>query len=62
MAIENENAEIVKLLLSNDKIDVNIKSVLRSWKFNIISNKTILIQLELKHFKCSSHNKFQYCF
>lgn len=27
MAIENENIEVIKLLLTNDMLDINIKSV-----------------------------------
>ena len=38
-AVENENIEIIKLLLSNDKIDVNSHSILNF----IFSNKIILI-------------------
>lgn len=37
IAIQNENEKIVKLLLSCDKTDVNLKKVLKKLCFNIIS-------------------------
>lgn len=33
MAVKKENIEIVKLLLSNPKIDLNIKSIVKKWYF-----------------------------
>lgn len=36
LAIQNENLEIVKLLLENEKIDVNEKSILQSIIIHII--------------------------
>ena len=48
MAIIKENVEIIKLLLSNDKIDVNILNILNLFyiKFKIIS----LIGFEIINF------------
>ena len=45
MAVEKENIEIVKLLLTNDKLDINILNI-----FNIFINKILyyIIQLHSK--------------
>lgn len=42
IAIEKENTEIIKLLLSNDKIDVNFQGIFNIFNFiNKIKNQTI---------------------
>ena len=48
MAVENDNIEIVKLLLENDKLDINLKiQIIKSYKgkdsvkFNIIDKPVI---------------------
>ena len=38
-AIEKENDEIVKLLLTNDKLDINIINISKYVFFNIILNE-----------------------
>ena len=47
LAIEKENLDIIKLLLSNDKIDVNILSILNFLyiKFKIIRFNFIQIHI-----------------
>ena len=49
IAVEKENQEIVKLLLSNEDIDVNVKSILNAKYFNLIL-KTYLYSLHSKVF------------
>lgn len=49
IAIEKENQEIVKLLLSNEDIDVNVKSILNTKYFNLIL-KTYFYSLRSKDF------------
>ena len=51
LAIEKGNIEIVKLLLNNDKIDVNFPFILSLFLF---------IKLNITHFNKISGNIFQY--
>ena len=43
IAIEKENIKIVKLLLSNDKIDINAPYILFVFFINIIQNNIFLL-------------------
>lgn len=47
LAVESENIEIVKLLLSNEKIDVNLISIFNLGNFNKI-HKILIIQIKFK--------------
>ena len=49
IAVENENLEIIQLLLSNDKIDVNIQNIESIEYTNQNGNKTTIIIKE-QHF------------
>lgn len=53
LAVENGNVDIVKLLLTNDKIDVNIMNI-----FNITYLKNSISNY-LTIFKIKSFNKIQ---
>ena len=46
-AIEKNNVEIVKLLLSNNKIDVNVINILNIQFFNTISNNILQLRMKL---------------
>ena len=50
MAVEKKNVEIVKLLLANDKIDVNM---------GYISSFLFLIKFKIKNFNSIQNHIFQ---
>ena len=47
MAVEKENIEIIKLLLTNDKLDINILNILNIFIYNIQNH---IIQLHSKSY------------
>ena len=49
LAVEKENADIVRLLLSHPKIDVNTKSIKINYFLNIIQYFIDLFHLKIKH-------------
>lgn len=64
MAVKNGNSEIVKILLSSPKIDVNLKNILNHIFLNTVAFQTfplcfkvkILITLQPKCFNDISNN------
>ena len=61
MAVEKENIEIIKLLISNNKIDPNIINIL-IYKMNEIQNQIIQCNSKSNHsitFKIKSFNVIQ---
>lgn len=76
MAVEKENAEIVKILLTNDKLDPNIPFILiliyfikfktiffnyiQKFKYSYNSNLQFLIEFPFKYFNGIQSNVFLY--
>ena len=48
MAVEKENIEIIKILLNNDKLDINILNIFNIF-LNIIDNHIIQCNLKPNH-------------
>lgn len=57
MAVAKENVEILKLLLAHPKIDVNIKSVLKSKIFYVILIELFELHSKSFVFNTISNNK-----
>lgn len=51
MAVEKENLEIIKLLLSNDKVDINIPSIFIKILFMKFKNQIFKIHLKIYMFQ-----------
>ena len=47
LAVEKENVEIIKLLLTNDKLDINLKHILNIFNYKIQNH---IIQLHSKSY------------
>lgn len=58
-AVEKENVEIVRILLTNDKIDVDVLNVLNTYIFNSILNLCIFITFKILYFNEIQNQIFQ---
>ena len=58
-AVEKEIVEIVRILLTNDKIDVDVYNVLNTYIFNSIQNFSILIKFKILYFNEIQNQIFQ---